>query len=1038
VTGPFPLYTRMYDGLGTHNSLSMSFTLYQLDSLDSQDGFGYDTVNVYVDNVFIPMWTQSQYQIKGPSTCGASDIDIILPIYITAPHSATSVTIKFDAFFDQDSTDESYGFRDIHIALSTTSPALSASICGTSSLIPYENQCKCSIQQYYNETTASCVECDVSCDTCTGSGPQYCIKCSDSYSMSAGGCISRCSLGYYYMTSQSKCVPCAVDTFSGNSFPINNCPNCPVGYSTNGAIGQSVCGFCTDGYYKSVDSSCKPVPVCNSGKYFDINNEVCALCANSKYQPSSTAQATACTVCPAGYTTGGNMGQASCAYCSSTYYRSADNTCKLILVCGSGKYFDKTDEKCTICPIDQYQSDSNSPVITCTACTVGYSTNGNQGQATCTYCAFGYYMSSDNTCKSIPVCGGGKYFNTASEICASCPVNKYQPGTSSQSVTCIDCPVGRTTNNALSQTSCDYCDFGYYMSADTTCKVVPICNVGRYFNTSLETCQTCSIDHYQSQTSTPVVSCSLCATGYTTEGMTGQATCNGCALNFYKTSMNLCKPVSICGLGSFFNTSSETCQQCAINTYQSSSTSPTLSCTQCQVGYTTNNRSGQISCTYCDIGYYQSAANTCSQIPVCGAGSFFNITSAMCQTCPLNTYQSDMGAQATLCNHCELGYTTDSRVGQTTCNFCDSGYYLSNVNTCLQIPVCGAGSFFNITSAACHLCAVDTYQSSSNNAKQSCDACTIGYNTNNQIGASTCGYCSNGYYSSASETCTRIPVCGVGNYFNLTNFICQNCDFDTYQASPTSQVTLCPQCPVGYTTSNKTAQSSCRDCAVNYYMSPTNTCSQIPVCGPGSYFNITQNACQFCEKDYYQCKNDPVTTCKACTAGYTTNGDIGQSKCNYCAPSYYHIESGKCASILICGQGSYFDVDTNMCQQCDVDTYQPRGDVQAAKCTLCPTGSSTFNKTGAMGCNYCYPGYYAVGISPSSGVLCELCDVDSYKDTFNADPTCITCPSSASTGGKRGASEYKQCGFCRKGTYMELGNAETGGKKTKSRSFYCF
>jgi hypothetical protein len=269
VTGPYPLYTRIYDGLGSHNSLSMSFTLYQLDSLDSQDGFGYDTVNVYIDDVFIPMWTQSQYQIVGPSTCGASDIDIILPIFITAPHSAPNVTVKFDAFFDQDSTDESYGFRDIYIALSTTSPALSATICGNSSLIPAENQCKCSAQQYYNQTTSSCVGCDGSCDTCTGSGPTYCIKCIGSYYMSAQGCIPRCSAGYYYSKDQNNCKPCNSDTYLPQDSKTNQCVPCPIGYSTNNTIAQSICNFCATGYYRSSDSSCKLIPTCNSGSYFD-------------------------------------------------------------------------------------------------------------------------------------------------------------------------------------------------------------------------------------------------------------------------------------------------------------------------------------------------------------------------------------------------------------------------------------------------------------------------------------------------------------------------------------------------------------------------------------------------------------------------------------------------------------------------------------------------------------------------------------------------------------------------------------------------
>jgi hypothetical protein len=182
-------------------------------------------------------------------------------------------------------------------------------------------------------------------------------------------------------------------------------------------VSQSLCGINT--YIPSANRC-----LCAAGQYPDINSN-CQSCSNE------------CAACI-------GTQPYQCTQCKSQY---VFNGLACILPCAAGSYYQRSVNSCQACPVDTYESGSNTDAI-CNGCPIGANTNGLTGQTACNYCSPGYYMNSLN-----------------GNVCTKCPVDTYM-STINSATSCIKCPSSASTSiltGATALSDCKYCKKGTYM-----------------------------------------------------------------------------------------------------------------------------------------------------------------------------------------------------------------------------------------------------------------------------------------------------------------------------------------------------------------------------------------------------------------------------------------------------------------------------------------------------------------------------------------------------------------------------------------------
>ncbi|KAK7039422.1 insulin-like growth factor binding protein, partial [Favolaschia claudopus] len=210
-------------------------------------------------------------------------------------------------------------------------------------------------------------ECDASCATCSGPGPNQCKTCraDGDYVLGNGHCNVVCPAGKYKGL-QGDCLACnsACATCDGSA---TTCTSCAPGQSLSG----STCA-CPNSQYRNAVGDCS---TCDSS---------CTACAES---PST------CSACAFGFSLSGS----SCQPCVDGSYPSAPGVCS---TCGSG---------CTACVGSASQ---------CTSCALGYAFDATT--SSCTPCPEGTYGSSAGVCATCPT--GTKSQNGG---CVPCPAGTY-------------------------------------------------------------------------------------------------------------------------------------------------------------------------------------------------------------------------------------------------------------------------------------------------------------------------------------------------------------------------------------------------------------------------------------------------------------------------------------------------------------------------------------------------------------------------------------------------------------------------------------
>ena len=294
------------------------------------------------------------------------------------------------------------------------------------------------------------------------------------------------------------------------------------------------------------------------------------------------------------------------------------------------------------------------------------------------------YMYTFSECM---LCQG---YNTASAQtqCTTCGVGLYNTAPISSAAACIGCAAGYYLNNI---NYCEYCTPGYYNTASGQTNCTYCAAEASVYGVAQTVCLLCSRGKFKYiNTQTAASSCLNCPffTYSTMVGATSSSDCAPCIAGQYADPLKGGCPV--CEAGSYQSSSAgaTVCTGCERGTY-GTALMESSACTPCPAGYSTN-ATGLTACSQCPQATYATPGMTaCTPCP---AGTYGHAPGiGACTTCTRGSYSSSTGKQA--CTPCDFGlYTTATRA--TTCASCAAGTYayVTGSTTCTPCPN-GTGSF---------------------------------------------------------------------------------------------------------------------------------------------------------------------------------------------------------------------------------------------------------------------------------------------------------------------------------------------------------
>ncbi len=176
--------------------------------------------------------------------CGFTEKTDFPPFIVQAsvPHIGPTLTIRVTSFLNNKGTEESLGFREIIMDFQNV-PVPYQGLCGVSERALPSSWCPCQSHQFQNPSNSgTCGECDPSCLTCSGAGPNKCLTCEPGFYLksdkSCGPCNSPCVT--CTGSTNGKCLSC----ISGRFLTVKTCYttcNAPLQPST--VSGVLSCGL---------------------------------------------------------------------------------------------------------------------------------------------------------------------------------------------------------------------------------------------------------------------------------------------------------------------------------------------------------------------------------------------------------------------------------------------------------------------------------------------------------------------------------------------------------------------------------------------------------------------------------------------------------------------------------------------------------------------------------------------------------------------------------------------------------------------------
>lgn len=409
-------FERQFTALPSHNMIIVTLIFFKIDSWDLGDD---DSVQFLFDGISLQTWVLPNSVSYQSNICGnpASPNWYEYPnieIMMSVAHTDPSLTMRVVSQLTQNSTDESFGFREVNMIF-VNSPTPTTTFCGYSAGPLPDRICPCSLSNQYKPASGGCQSCHSSCATCNGPNSNNCLTCPvDKYLNTLNQCVDcsapcatcqataeycvNCQTGWYLL-SDNTCLqgcdypliqtsPGGIDTCSSPCasnqviFPDRSCHSACDPLLQEQTIGPfKICKFpCNTNQVLYYTGNC--LPTCdlpfsmrNYGSY-DVCDYICV--GNEYLYPNGTCK----TACNQPYKPAINGGKRFCVpYCDSTQY-----------------FFPPTLGCKIVCPDHYYAEESTK---TCKGCSDSYCLQcpTNAGQ-TCSKCQDGTLLDAlSGTCK---------------------------------------------------------------------------------------------------------------------------------------------------------------------------------------------------------------------------------------------------------------------------------------------------------------------------------------------------------------------------------------------------------------------------------------------------------------------------------------------------------------------------------------------------------------------------------------------------------------------------------------------------------------
>ena len=161
--------------------------MYELDALDSTC-----FINVEFDGKGHKLTSSAYTSWSKPSICGGSSPDFPnVQVYGRDLHSISTLTFAISLTITQDSTLQSYGFREIMLQFATNTAVVTETIYAYPT-IAYSSSgsCACTLTEYCSNSLI-CLSCSASCMACFGPSNAECYQCNSDYTFDGSACISN-------------------------------------------------------------------------------------------------------------------------------------------------------------------------------------------------------------------------------------------------------------------------------------------------------------------------------------------------------------------------------------------------------------------------------------------------------------------------------------------------------------------------------------------------------------------------------------------------------------------------------------------------------------------------------------------------------------------------------------------------------------------------------------------------------------------------------------------------------------------------------
>jgi len=165
-------FERKYTNLPEHNIIHFTFTLQLVDSYDLGE-----YLSLRFDDEILQMTHKiSISTLPNINLCGSSWREFPqIRMFGNAIHSSSNLTLRFISGCNENSENESFGFRDLTLTFGTSENAVS-SICAKSSISLNYNDCPCPEKQF-EESPSVCKTCHENCASCFGGSEGDCYSC---------------------------------------------------------------------------------------------------------------------------------------------------------------------------------------------------------------------------------------------------------------------------------------------------------------------------------------------------------------------------------------------------------------------------------------------------------------------------------------------------------------------------------------------------------------------------------------------------------------------------------------------------------------------------------------------------------------------------------------------------------------------------------------------------------------------------------------------------------------------------------------------